>query len=94
MKRTVSYFLSIKKRRYTSITVCAVILSLLITSCQPGEVPTITTTVDTVTEGSFYDGFRIMAPETAERTTFKKDRRPNPGTVFRRHPLDFKDRGL
>ncbi|MBW1298529.1 SMP-30/gluconolactonase/LRE family protein [Aquimarina litoralis] len=59
MKRTVSYFLSIKKRRYTSIISCTLFLSLLFSSCQPGEVPTITTTVDTVTEGSFYDGLAI-----------------------------------
>ncbi|WP_378181008.1 SMP-30/gluconolactonase/LRE family protein [Aquimarina sp. SS2-1] len=59
MKRTVNYFFIIKKGTYSLLLVPAIILSLFLVSCRPGEVPNITTNVETVTDGSFSDGLAI-----------------------------------
>ncbi|WP_299894426.1 hypothetical protein [uncultured Aquimarina sp.] len=59
MKRTVSYFFSLRKLRYTLITLLALLTFLLLSSCISGEVPNISTSVETVVEGSFYDGLAI-----------------------------------
>ncbi|WP_299246116.1 SMP-30/gluconolactonase/LRE family protein [uncultured Aquimarina sp.] len=59
MKRTVNYFLTLKKAMYSSTVIPVFLFSLLFISCRPGEVPNITTTVETVTDGAFYDGLAI-----------------------------------
>jgi hypothetical protein len=37
------------------------------------------------------DGFGVMTPETAERTAFKKDCRPNPWPIMDRKMLNIED---
>ncbi|WP_405208580.1 hypothetical protein [Aquimarina sp. LLG6339-5] len=59
MKRTVNFFSAVKKATCSSVTLSIFVLSLLVISCRPGEVPNIITTVETVTDGSFHDGLAI-----------------------------------
>ncbi len=56
MKQSINYFTKLKTECYVSLSL---IFSVICISCQPGDVPQITTTVETVTEGSFYDGLAL-----------------------------------
>jgi len=58
MKRTVNFF-SKAKKAWSSTMLPIFILSLLITSCRPGEIPNLVTTVETVVDGSFHDGLAV-----------------------------------
>ncbi|MHA7055756.1 NHL repeat-containing protein [Aquimarina sp. M1] len=59
MKRSVNYFFALTKAVHFSTIPCTLVFCISLLGCRPGEVPNIITTVETVTEGSFYDGLGI-----------------------------------
>lgn len=59
MKQSPNYFTKNLKKVKELIFAFMFIITLSLMSCLPGEVPNFKTTVDTVVEGSFYDGLAL-----------------------------------
>lgn len=59
MKRTVKFFLPVKKVVWLSSMLLIFVLSVSVTGCRPGEVPNLRTIVATVTDGLFHDGLAV-----------------------------------